>query len=206
MLCLLGIGLLQNVAGRARIPEVAAEEEALGRVVVEYREIRRVRVSLRRPLAGPEMHRSRIRDHRQIDRRDRSAEADVRHVTRGTGRVPVGGYVLVEIHGLAEQLNQPLPGALKGWRLTRQDRRRQRAQLRERFLLDAVHFTKHPGQLRVYVRWEDAGRVRIVDRARGWGLFHWRRTLPGRRIHLWRRILPGRLIWFHCVYGLGQDQ
>ena len=28
MLRLLGIGLLQNVAGRARIPEVAAEEEA----------------------------------------------------------------------------------------------------------------------------------------------------------------------------------
>src|SRR5882724_5756591 len=181
MLCLLGVGLLQNVAGRARIPEVAAEEEALGRVEVEYREIRRVRVSLRRPLAGPEVRRSRIRDHRQIDRRDRPAEADVRHVTGGAGLVPVGGDVLVEIHGLAEQLNKPLPGALKGWRLTRQDRRRQRAQLRERSLLDAVDFTKHPGQLRVYVGWEDAGRLRIVDRGRGRGL-----SVPRRLILLGR--------------------
>src|SRR6266404_6802271 len=186
MLRLLGIGLLQNVAGRARIPEVAAEEEALGRVEVEHREIRRVPVSLRRPLAGPEMYRSRIRDHRQIDRRDRSAEADVRHVTRSAGLVPVGGYVLVVIHGLAEQLNQPLPGALKGWRLTCQDRRRQRAQLRERFVLDAVDFTKHPGQLGIDVVWANAGRVRIVNR-------RWRRWLldPGSMLPgPFARILP----------------
>src|SRR5580704_14746557 len=40
VLCLLGIGALQFVAGRARIPEVSAKEPALCRVVFEHREVR----------------------------------------------------------------------------------------------------------------------------------------------------------------------
>src|SRR6202022_3536266 len=79
-LCLLGIGTLQLVSGCASIPEVSAKERALCLVEIEYGESGGVRVSLCCPLAGPEVKRSGIRDHRQIDRRDRSAKAGVRHV------------------------------------------------------------------------------------------------------------------------------
>ena len=75
MLCLLGVGIPQQISGRAGIPEVSTKEKTLHLVVLEYGEKWRIRVSLRSPLAGPKVNRPGIRDHRQIDRRDRSAEA-----------------------------------------------------------------------------------------------------------------------------------
>jgi len=39
MLCLLGVGTLQQVSGRASIPEVAAKEQGLFFVELEYGEV-----------------------------------------------------------------------------------------------------------------------------------------------------------------------
>jgi len=55
MLRLLGVGTPEQISGRARIPEISAKENGLGCVELEYREIRRIGVSLRGPLAGPEL-------------------------------------------------------------------------------------------------------------------------------------------------------
>ena len=52
---------------------------------------------LRYPLAGPIAKRSRIGDHCQIDGRDRSAKASVRHVAGSAGLILKGRHVLVEI-------------------------------------------------------------------------------------------------------------
>src|ERR1700751_669741 len=95
------VGTSKPIAGRSRIPEVSAKKRCLGCVEVEYRETGCISVSLRGPLAGPELKRSRIRHHRQIDRRDRSAEACIRHVAETTRPIFEGRYILVEIHDLA---------------------------------------------------------------------------------------------------------
>src|SRR6266850_3618191 len=124
MLRLLGVGILEQVSGCARIPEVSAEEEALGFVELEYREPRGIRVSLRGPLAGPEVKRPRKRDHRQVDGGDRSAEAGVRHVAGRASRILEDGHLLVEVHQLAERLNHVIAAALQCWRLPCQIRRR----------------------------------------------------------------------------------
>src|SRR6266851_1926983 len=124
MLCLLGVGTPQQVSGRTRVPEISAEKKALGFVVVEDREKGRIRISLRRPLAGPKLSGSGIRDHREIDRRDRSTKASVRHVTETASSILEGRDILVPIHKFAEQLIGPLPRALKRRRLTCQRRRR----------------------------------------------------------------------------------
>ena len=68
-----------NIRSRVN-PRSFRQRKDPGFVVVEYRENGRIRVSLRCPLAGPKVNRSGIRDHRQIDRRDRSAKAGVWHV------------------------------------------------------------------------------------------------------------------------------
>src|SRR6266436_8832984 len=111
MLCLLGVGTPQQVTGRARIPEISAEEKALGFIVAEDREKGRIRISLRCPLAGPKLNGSGIRDHREIDRRDRSAKASVRHVAETASSILEGRDILVPIHKLAEQLVCPLSRA-----------------------------------------------------------------------------------------------
>src|SRR3981189_3307638 len=98
MLCLLGVGTPQQVSSRTRVPEIPAKEKALGFVVVEDWEKGRIRISLRCPLAGPKLKGSGIRDHREINRRDRSAEASVRHVAETTCSILEGRHILVEIH------------------------------------------------------------------------------------------------------------
>src|SRR6266850_1362195 len=163
MLCLLGVGTLQQEAGRASIPEVSANELALEFVELEYRESGRVRVSLRGPLAGPKFFRSGIRDHRQIDGRDRSAKAGVRHVAETAGPIPKGGHVLVEVHYLAEHLYCLISGALKCWRLTCQSRRIYCARDCESFPEDAVNFAPNPGYLRFQIVGENAKRIRVVN-------------------------------------------
>src|SRR6267143_1013248 len=124
MLSLLGVGILYQVSGCPRVPEVSAKEEALCFVELEYREPRGIRVSLRGPLAGPEVKRSGERDHRQVDRRDRSAEAGVRHVAGRASLILEDGYVLVVVHQLAERLYHVIAAALQFWRLPRQIWRR----------------------------------------------------------------------------------
>src|SRR5260370_8478416 len=94
------------------MPEVSAKEEALCLVVLECREERCIRVSLWCPLAGPKMSRSGIRDHRKIDRWDRSAKASVRHVARHARLISIGGHVAVDIHQLAESFYSLSPGSL----------------------------------------------------------------------------------------------
>src|SRR6266850_5101016 len=164
MLCLLGVGTLQQEAGRASIPEVSANELALEFVELEYRESGRVRVSLRGPLAGPKFFRSGIRDHRQIDGRDRSAKAGVRHMAERAGPIPEGGHVLVEIHQLAEYSICVISGALKCWRLTCQSRKWQGEKLFESLKEDALNFEPNPGYLRYQIGRENARRIRVVKR------------------------------------------
>src|SRR5438876_6342493 len=105
------------------MPEVSGEEEGLGFVELEDREPGGVRVSLRGSLAGPEMKRPGKRDHRQVDRRDRSAEAGVRHVAGRASLILEDRYVLVVVHQLAERLYHVVAAALQCWRLSCQIRR-----------------------------------------------------------------------------------
>ena len=136
MLCLLGVGTLQFVAGRARIPEVAAEERGLCCIVFEYREIWRVGISLCGPLAGPKVKRPGIRDHRQIDRWYRPAEARIWHMAKTTGLISRGGDVRVKVHQLAEYIDRLIPAApQRGW-ITCQSRMRQRSPFVKRFIED----------------------------------------------------------------------
>src|ERR1700758_3854454 len=46
-LCLFGVGISQPISGRARIPEIPPKEQALFLVVLQYREERCIRMSLR---------------------------------------------------------------------------------------------------------------------------------------------------------------
>src|ERR1700720_2072499 len=98
---------LANIRSRVN-PRISAKEKTLGLVVVEHREKGRIRISLRVPLAGPKLNGSGIRDHREIDRRDRWAKAGVRHVAESAGPILQGRHILVEIHKFAEQLIGPL--------------------------------------------------------------------------------------------------
>ena len=59
-------------------------------------------MSLWCPLTGPNMSRSGIRDHGEIDGRDRPAKAGIGHVAETAGPILEGRYILVEIHELAE--------------------------------------------------------------------------------------------------------
>src|SRR5207237_5834146 len=93
MLRLLGVGALQQVPRGAAIPEVSAEERARRVVELEYREIRGIRVSLRCPLPGAEMVRSRIRRHGEVHGRSRTAEPRLGPVARGACNVRPTGEV-----------------------------------------------------------------------------------------------------------------
>src|SRR5258708_35572186 len=62
------VGTSKPIAGRSRIPEVSAKKRCLGIVEIENRETGRIGVSLRGPLTGPKLERSRLGDPLQIDR------------------------------------------------------------------------------------------------------------------------------------------
>src|SRR6266481_2819352 len=66
-LCLVGVGIPQQISGCARIPEISAKEQTLLFVELKYREEGCIRVALRRPLARTKVNRPGIRDHGQID-------------------------------------------------------------------------------------------------------------------------------------------
>src|ERR1700720_223485 len=102
MLRLLGVGTLQQVSGRAPVPEVAVGEfsgktRVKHLIQIKYRKFRRIGVSLRYPLAGPIAIRSGIRDHRKIDRRDRPAKRSEEQVAGSAGPILKGGHGLVVI-------------------------------------------------------------------------------------------------------------
>src|SRR6266851_7038929 len=100
MLRLLFVRTSEQIACRARIPEVSAKKGGLRCVVIEYREIRRISISLRGPFTRPILKGSGIRDHGQIDGWDRSAKSRVRHVTKTAGSILKGRHLLIEIHEL----------------------------------------------------------------------------------------------------------
>src|SRR6516162_2930099 len=162
MLCLLGVGTLQFVAGRARIPEVAAKERALCCIVFEYREIWRVGISLCRPLAGPKVKRPGIRDHRQIDRRYRPAESRIWHMAERAGFVPEGRHIFVEIHQLAEYVYRLISAAPQYRWITCQSRMRQLSPFVKRFIEDELDFAPNPCDLRIQIGRQDAGWIGIV--------------------------------------------
>src|SRR5229473_2576945 len=104
MLCLLGVSALQLVSGRACIPEISAKEGVRNQrgVELQHWEIGRIRVALRYPLAGAKVKRSRIGDHRQVDGRDRSAKAGVRHMAGAASLIFEGRNGQVEVQQLSE--------------------------------------------------------------------------------------------------------
>src|SRR5580698_3165438 len=104
-------------------------------------------MSLRRPLAGPEMSRSGIRNHSQINGRDGSAKAGIWHVARHTRLISKRRHVLVEIHKFAERFYQLGSVVQQGWRLTSQSRRRDGVPARECPAFDEIHLTQDPLQL-----------------------------------------------------------
>src|SRR5262249_31002757 len=59
MLRLLSVGALQQVSRRTRIKEVTPKERGLRRVVLEDREVRRIRVALSGALSSPVVCRTR---------------------------------------------------------------------------------------------------------------------------------------------------
>ena len=165
MLCLLGVSALQQISCRAPIPEVPAKECVRRVVELEHREIGGIRVSLWRPLPGPEVVCPGVRDHGEVHRRDRSAEPGVRHVARGACHVLERGHVYVVIHQLAERHDRPVTGALLRGRLPCHVRRRQCIRLGEGLLEDGLDFALDSRRFRCDVGREDAGRIRIVN---GW--------------------------------------
>src|ERR1700722_4434588 len=55
MLRLLFVGTPEQIAGRARIPEISAKKGSLRCIVIEYWDIRRISVALSRPLTRPKL-------------------------------------------------------------------------------------------------------------------------------------------------------
>ena len=100
---------------------------------------------LRRPLARPKASRSGIRNHCQIDRRNRSAKPGIGHVAGRARLIPVGRNVFVKEHKLAERFYRFGPGILKDWRLTCPNRRRQGVPSRECPAFDDIHLAQNPG-------------------------------------------------------------
>jgi hypothetical protein len=184
MLRLFRVGTLQPVPCCTRIPELAAEERVRSGQMQDW-EIRRVAVTLRRPLVGPKVERSGVSDHRQIDRRDWPAKGDVGHVAEGAGDISQWRHVLVEVQQTAESPYRLIPGTLNGRRITDPlgvavSHRRQGLRLREITAEDCSYFGPDPCDLRVQIGRKDARRIRVID--------CWARRLSGLRC----RWLSGR--------------
>ena len=102
---LFGRRIAQTSAGRAHIPEIAANKITLAGVVVQNGRERRIGVRLRLALAVSRAHRTWIRSSRPIDVRHRTGETRFGHVAKSTGFITVHGKVLVVQHQLAEQFD-----------------------------------------------------------------------------------------------------
>jgi hypothetical protein len=93
-------------------------------------------------------------------------------VAETAGYILEDGYVLVEIHQLAECFYGLISGALKCWRVTcalgiAQNRRWQCAPLSESLIEDESNFAPNPFYLEVQIGRENARRIRVV-RLSGW--------------------------------------
>src|SRR5207253_7937917 len=112
---------------------------------------------------GANTERSRVRDHCQIHGRNRSAETSVGHVAGRAGLILKHGYVLVEIHELAEGSHCCISGALNGWRLTYELQRRQCVPLSNGFIFYEGDLAPNSCQLGAQVGRENASWVWVVS-------------------------------------------
>src|SRR6266851_8345247 len=94
---LFGAWILQAIAARAHIPEIATDKVALERVVVEHGREGGVHVALRLSIAEARSHRSGIRHGRLIQRLNRSGESRLR------GMAETACFVLMDREALIEE-------------------------------------------------------------------------------------------------------
>lgn len=162
MLRLLRVRALQYVTGRARVPEVSANQRISGCVKVEYREIGRIRVSLRGPLVSPVGIRSGIRDHGKVDGGDRTAKTTVRHMAGSTRYVLERRHIRVVIQETAEYSLRIVSVALNDWGITCVCYWWQRPPLLKVILENALNLVENPSSLGVNVGRQNARRIRII--------------------------------------------
>jgi len=96
---LLGSGVAQSAASRAHVPEIAANEIALARIVMQDGRKRRIGVPLRLAIAKSCAHRTGMGSGRPIQFRHRPGEPRLRHVAERTSFIAVYGEVLVVQQG-----------------------------------------------------------------------------------------------------------
>ena len=102
---LLGGRIAEPAAGRAHVPEIAADKIALATIVVQYRRERRVGVRLRLAVAEPRPHRAGISGFGPVQLGYRTGKAGLRHVAERARLVAVHRELLVVEDQFAQQFN-----------------------------------------------------------------------------------------------------
>src|SRR5439155_21187011 len=93
-----------------------------------------------------------------------SAKGHIWHVTRGARLISLGRDSPVVIHELAERFYRLSSGVLKYWRLPCQSRGRYGLPPCNCSGFDEIHLSQNPGYLGTQIGWENAMRVRVVNR------------------------------------------
>src|SRR5262249_58703990 len=110
-------------SGGEKTKEIPAVEISLRLVVLKGREIRRIGITLRFPVAVTRprrvargvAHRSRISDSSHIKDRDRPGKIRLRHMTKSACLISVDRELLVKKHELPERLHPLHPAPNVVW-------------------------------------------------------------------------------------------